>query len=150
MKELSGSASADVAVAPERAYAVLADVERYQTWYPDVISTVQVLERGPVGEVMLADVTLSAPGLPISDLEARMRVDRQAEREVALVRVPDGPGDDERFAVRWAISSTGDGTRVGLRLEAVLAVPRVVPVGGVGDRIAGGFLRAAVRKISPD
>ena len=149
MKELSGAAGADIGVAPERAYAVLADVERYETWYPDGIRTVEVLERGPVGEVTLADVTLSAPGLPIGILEARMRVDRQAEREVALVRVPDEPGDEERFAVRWSISSTGAGTLVGLRLEAVLSVPRVVPVGSVGDRIARGFVRAAVREISP-
>ena len=149
MKQLSGAASADVAVAPERAYALLSDVERYQTWYPEVIRTVQVLERGSAGEVAFADVTLSAPGLPIGDIEARMRVDRQAYRDVALVRVPDGPGDDERLAVRWSISSTGAGTRIALRLEAVLPLPRLVPLGSVGDRIAGGFMRAAVREISP-
>lgn len=149
MKELAGAASAEVAAAPGRAYAVLADVERYRAWYPEVIRTVQVLERGPDGDVALADVTLSAPGLPIGDLEARLRVERRPEREVALVRVPDAPGDDERFSVRWSISSAAAGTRIELQLDAVLPVPRLVPLGGVGDRIAAGFLRAAAREISP-
>ena len=149
MKELSGAAGADVAAAPEQAYAVLADVERYREWYPDVIRRVTVLEREDGGAASLADVTLSAPGLPIGDLHTRLRVDRRPPRGVGLIRVPYEPDDHEQLSVVWAIEPSAGGSRLGLRIDAVLPVPRLVPLGGVGDRMAAGFVRAAVRAISP-
>jgi ribosome-associated toxin RatA of RatAB toxin-antitoxin module len=149
VKQISGAAGAGVAAAPEQAYAVLADVERYREWYPDVIRRVAVLERGDDGAVSLADVTLSAPGLPIGDLQTKLRADRQPPRGVSLIRVPNEPGDDEQFSVVWTIEPDGEGSRLALRLDARLPVPRLVPLGGVGDRIAAGFVRAAARAINP-
>lgn len=143
MKALGGAASAVVTAPPERAYAVLAEVERYQEWYPDVIRRVAVHERDGDGAVELADVTLSAPGLPIGDLQTRMRAERHPTHAVSLVRVPNEPGDDERFSVAWTVEPAGAGSRVAVRLDAVLPVPRLVPLGGLGDRMAGGFVRAA-------
>jgi ribosome-associated toxin RatA of RatAB toxin-antitoxin module len=143
VKELGGAASIDVAAVPESAYAVLADVERYHDWYPDVIRKVAVLERDEAGAASLADVTLSAPGLPIGDLETRMRAERHPSSAVSLVRVPNEPGDNEQFSVAWTIEPTASGSRVAVRLDAMLPVPRLVPIGGLGDRMAGGFVRAA-------
>jgi hypothetical protein len=147
VKSLGGAASADVAAPPGRAFAVLADVELYQEWYPDVIRRVAVIERGGDGTATLADVTLSAPGLPIGDLETRMRAERHPPRAVSLVRVPNEPGDAERFTVAWTIEAVGAGSRIAVRLDAVLPVPRLVPLGGIGDRMASGFVRAAARTI---
>jgi ribosome-associated toxin RatA of RatAB toxin-antitoxin module len=147
VKALGGAAGAEVKAPAERAYAVLADVERYREWYPDVIRKVAVLERDGDGAVTLADVTLSAPGLPIGDLETRMRVERYPSHSVSLVRVPNERGDEEQFSVVWTIGAGEAGTHIAVRLDAVLPVPRLVPLGGLGDRMASGFARAAGRAI---
>ncbi len=149
MKALGGSAAADAAAPPERAYAVLADVERYRDWYPEVIRGVSVRERDGAGAVRLADVTLSAPGLPIGDLEARLRVERHPLQAVSLVRVPYEPSDDEELSIAWQVVPADGGSRLTLRIDARLPVPRLVPLGGLGDRIAAGFVGAAVRAITP-
>ena len=73
MKDLHGSAARRSRRTPASCFAVLADVERYQAWYPEVIRQVTVLERRPDGGVALAEATLSAPGVPlIGDLELRL------------------------------------------------------------------------------
>jgi hypothetical protein len=75
-----------------------------------------------------------------------MEVSRQEGREVRLTRLKHQPSDPERFEVVWRVGSERP-TRLELELAATLDVPRLVPVGGVGDRIAQGFIEAAKREL---
>ena len=50
----------------------------------------------------------------------------------------------QRFDVSWRLSDgPRGGTRLELKLLATLNVPRLLPVGAIGDSLAGGFVRAA-------
>jgi hypothetical protein len=63
--------------------------------------------------------------------------------------VPHEPSDPERFTVTWRVAGSGTGTRIDLALDAVLDLPRFVPLpSGVGDTIAQGFAAAAARELS--
>jgi hypothetical protein len=65
---------------------------------------------------------------------------------VCLSRVPHEPSDPEKFEVVWRVAP-GPATRLSIELSAALEVPRLVPLGGVGDRIAQGFADAAKREL---
>jgi hypothetical protein len=71
-----------------------------------------------------------------------MAVHRQGNN-VRLARVPDDSRDGERFEVRWTLNEH----HVVLDLEASLDVPRFLPIGGIGDSVAQGFVTAAVRAL---
>jgi hypothetical protein len=47
----------------------------------------------------------------------------------------------------WRVGS-GATTRVAIELAATLEVPRLVPIGGLGDRLAQGFVEAAKRELA--
>jgi hypothetical protein len=148
MKELSGRAAESAATGKQRTVEFLADVAAYPQWYPDVVRAVDVLERGADGQAERVRATLHAAVGPISrDLDLVLAVSRAAD-EVKLSRVPNAPSDRERFDVTWHVSpADGGGSRIALALDAALDVPRLVPLGGVGDSLAGGFVAAAVRAL---
>jgi hypothetical protein len=75
-----------------------------------------------------------------------MDVEYSEHREVCLTRVPNEAGDPEKFEVVWRVSAD-DGTRLAIELNAMLEVPRLLPLGGVGDRLAQGFVDAAKREL---
>jgi ribosome-associated toxin RatA of RatAB toxin-antitoxin module len=144
MKSLHGEASAGVGAPIEECLALLAAVERYPSWYPDVVRQVDVLERRPDGLAARAEVTLHvAHGPLVKDLHLLLAVRVDAPDTVVLTRIPHGPPDDERFEVTWRLQA-GTETSIHLALDAELAVPRFVPLGGVGDTVASGFVAAAV------
>ncbi len=64
------------------------------------------------------------------------------------MRVSHGAADHERFDVTWRVTESTR-TRINLQLNANLSVPRFVPVGGIGDGLAQGFVGAAARALEP-
>jgi ribosome-associated toxin RatA of RatAB toxin-antitoxin module len=147
MKELSGSAGAPASAPIDRCLSVLADVENYPLWYPTVVREVLVLERDD-DHAQRVQATLHVAVGPLSrDLSLVLDVVRQGE-EVTLTRVSREPSDAERFIVRWRVEPVDEGdSRIDLVLDAALEVPRLVPVGGVGDGLAEGFVAAAVKAV---
>jgi hypothetical protein len=75
-----------------------------------------------------------------------IRVERPGT--VQLTRIPHAPSDQEAFQVTWRLEDRGE-TGIRLDLAANLSVPRLVPLGGVGDAMAAGFVRAATRALDP-
>ena len=147
MKQLNGAASALVSAAPDRCLDFLADVEAYPQWHPDVVREVEVLERGADGRPHRARATLRARVGPINrDLHFTVDVSRGSD-EVKLSRLPEDDSDGERFEVVWRVSGAPSGAQIDLRLDAALEVPRLVPLGGVGNALATGFVDAAVRRL---
>lgn len=149
MKELTGTAHLDVEAPLQSCYELLADVERYEDWYPDVVRRVDVLDREPDGLASRAHATLHVARGPLQhDFELMLSVERRPPRVVALVRVPNEPTDPEQFRVDWRLTGDGGRTRIGVELAALVDVPRVLPLRGIGDALAGGFVTAAGRALT--
>jgi hypothetical protein len=147
MKELSGSASTDVGAAIEDCFALLIDLERYPDWYPETVRDVLVTERAAGGDPVKARTTLHAAIGPLAhEFHLLMAVESSRPSLVRLTRVSHGPGDRERFEVTWRLERAA-GTRIRVELAANLSLPRLLPVGGVGDAMAGGFVRAAAKAV---
>lgn len=141
MKDLRGTATAAVRATPEQCIAVVAAVERYPTWYPDVIREVEVLERDADGVARRARTRIHVAFGPLANdyrFEITVAVEPSA---VVLVRVPDAPSDPERLEIHWRV---GPG-QLGVELVARLELPRFLPVGGAVDSLAQGFVEAASR-----
>jgi hypothetical protein len=66
---------------------------------------------------------------------------------VKLSRVPHHGSDGEKFEVNWRVSR-GSPSQIGLDLAADLDVPRFLPLGGIGDSLAQGFVSAATRALA--
>jgi hypothetical protein len=66
---------------------------------------------------------------------------------IKLSRIPHEPSDGERFEVTWRVEG-GHSTRIQLALGANLNVPRIVPLGDVGDAMAADLLSAATRALA--
>lgn len=147
MKELSGSAASDVTASIEQCLVVLADVERYPEWYPDVVRRVDVVERDASGQATKAKTSLHVVYGPVThDFNLTLDVGVRPPDVVRLVRIPHKPTDEERFEVNWQVRDGATRT-IELRLAAALPVPRFLPVGGIGDGLAQGFVAAVVRRL---
>lgn len=145
MKELHGRARANVAAPIESCFALLADVQSYPSWYPEGVLAVTVLETSEQGLAGRARATLRVAHGPITrEIELLLAVHVEPPVAVSLIRIPHGGDDREEFEVRWRLQG-GEQTRLELELHASLSVPRLVPLGGVGDAVASGFVQAAVR-----
>lgn len=148
MKELHGTASARTFASPQRCLELLAAVERYPSWYPEVVRRVEVVDRDADGAPASARTTLHvAQGPFVREIQLLLALELDPPHAVKLVRIPHHVGDAERFAVTWRVSPDGDGSRIDLALDASLSVPRLVPLGGVGNSVAGGFVQAAAREL---
>jgi hypothetical protein len=150
MKELRGRAAAPVSADRARVLDLLADLEAYPGWYPDVVRSVAVIERDGYGQPSRARAKLHAAVGPVTrDFDLVLAVTRSAD-SVRLARVPRERTDPERFEVTWTLGAGpggGPGGELRLALDANLDVPRLVPLGGVGDAMARGFVSAAVRRL---
>jgi ribosome-associated toxin RatA of RatAB toxin-antitoxin module len=141
VKELKGSASGAVSAPPEECIALLAAVDRYPSWYPQVIREVEVLERAADGLPRRARTTVHLAFGPLTnDFRFEVTVD-VGPSTVILARVSDSPSDGELLEVRWGVAPG----RLSVDLAARLDVPRFLPVGGAGDTVAQGFVEAARR-----
>jgi hypothetical protein len=151
VKALQGTAAAQVAAPVAEVVALVADVERYPAWYPEVVRRVEALERDTAGHAAKANALLHVSVGPlVRDFNLMLAVHVEPPGTVSLRRIAHGPTDQERFEVRWEVSegsSEGSRSRIELRLDANLSVPRLLPVGGLGDGLAQGFVSAAVRAL---
>ena len=123
-------------------------VDRYPDWHPEVVRKVEVLERDGEGEPVRARAVLHvAVGPLVKDFNLVLAVGLPDAQTVKLTRIPNHPGDDERFDVTWRLREEGAGTRIRLEVQASLSVPRFVPVGTIGDGLADGFVSSATRAL---
>lgn len=150
MRTIGAHASQIVEAPAERCLTFLADLEAYPEWHPDTVHAARVTERDDRGYPRRAEVTLRLRLGPLAgSFELAMDASVDPGGIVALRRVRHAPSDPERFDVQWEITDAGGGrTRLELSLEAVLELPRLVPLGGVGEAVAQGFVAAASRALS--
>jgi ribosome-associated toxin RatA of RatAB toxin-antitoxin module len=147
LKELTGTATRPTAASAETCFALLQAVDRYPDWYPEVIQEVDVLEwstDGPPSRVR-AKLHLSW-GPVVRDFDLVLGVTREPPTVVRLARVKDRPSAST-FEVTWRVG-TGDAAQIALDLRADLDVPRFLPLAGIGDAVAAGFVDAAARRLT--
>jgi hypothetical protein len=147
MKDLRGSASGVTTAPVDECVRFFRAVDRYPAWYPEVVRTVEVLERDAEGGPARARAVLHVTVGPIvKDFDLVLAVTLPDAGTVNVTRVANHPGDDERFDVTWRLEP-GARTTIRLEVEASLSVPRFLPVGGIGDGMAKGFVVAAIRAL---
>jgi ribosome-associated toxin RatA of RatAB toxin-antitoxin module len=147
VKELHGDSSVEVTASPARCLALLQAVDRYPVWYPEVVQSVEVTERDVDGRPSRANARLHVVQGPLTkDFNLQLAVRTEPPATVKLVRLTHGPSDREHFLVTWRVTETPR-TRISVELDADLSVPRFVPVGGIGDGLAKGFVSAAARAL---
>ena len=147
MREISGTATAVVAASREDALALLGAVDRYPEWHPDVVRSVEVLESAPDGRPLTVRTKLHVSSGPFThDFNLTMAVDVDARGTVKLSKVK-SVGSDQEFDVAWRLRKD-KGTRIELDLHANLDVSRFLPLGGVGNSLAEGFVAAAADALS--
>ena len=148
MKRLAASVSSRVDASTAQCFRVLSHVEAYPQWYPEGVREVQVLERDGEGRARTLRARLHAAlGRLAHDFHLLLAVQCDPPDSVRLRRIPHDPSDPERFEARWGIHG-GSPTTLALELEAELEVPRLLPVGQLGEVISGRLLAAAVRELS--
>jgi ribosome-associated toxin RatA of RatAB toxin-antitoxin module len=149
VKELTGHAEGTTPASPEACVALLADVDRYPDWYPEVVKEVEVLERDDQGRPTKAHTKLHVQYGPITrDFDLTMEVTHSPPGAVRLSRIPHHGRDGEQFDVNWLVSGAQP-SRIALDLAASLDVPRFLPLGGIGESMAQGFVNAATTALSP-
>jgi ribosome-associated toxin RatA of RatAB toxin-antitoxin module len=147
VKELTGRASGTTNASSEECLALLGAVDGYPNWYPEVVKSVDVLERDDQGQPTKVQAKLHVQHGPITrDFDLTMEVKRYPPGAVRLSRVPHDGSDGERFEVNWFVGPA-EPTAISLDLAANLDVPRFVPLGGIGDAMAGGFVSAATKQL---
>lgn len=147
MKELHARAQTEVSATADQAIALLRAVEEYPAWYPDGVRAVEVLERDPDGLPTKVKATLHvASGPLVRDFRLTLDVTSPEPGTIKLARRPHDSRDPERFEVTWRVSDRY-GVKIELALDANLSVPRLLPVGGVGESISQGFVNAAARTL---
>jgi ribosome-associated toxin RatA of RatAB toxin-antitoxin module len=139
MKELRGTATELVPVPIAQCLALVRAVDEYPAWYPNVVQAVDVVERDAGGLPSRARTKLHVSVGPLTkDFDLLMAITFAPPGTVKLVKV----GGTAKFDVTWRLDD-GDRTRITLDLDANLDAPRFLPLGGVGDSVAQGFISAA-------
>jgi ribosome-associated toxin RatA of RatAB toxin-antitoxin module len=146
-RHFHGEAAADVAAPLEQCFALLAAVDRYPEWCPDVVRYVEVLERDARGQPARVRMMIHvARRTLVKEFQLLLAIAIEPPRSVTLTRVTDHPTNQEFTAV-WLVQPDKR-TRIGLQLEAKLRVPALVPAAGIPDEIANAFVAAATRTLS--
>ena len=124
--------------------ALVEAVDGYPVWYPEVIRSVEVLERDARGLPSRAQTKLHLSVGPVTkDFDLLMAVTVDPPATVKLAKV----GGDAKFDVIWRMAE-GENTRIELELEASLDVPRFLPLGDLGNSVAQGFVTAASTELA--
>ncbi len=147
MKDLHGEATAVVAAPVDRCRALLEAVDGYPDWYPEAVRSVEVVERDPTGRPIKARAQLHLVwGRVVKDFDLVLAVSSEPPGPIQLTRIADA--GRSQFGVIWHLREE-EGTRINLDLTASMSVPRFIPVGGIGNAIADGFIGAATRALAP-
>ena len=126
---------------------MVAAVDRYPDWCPDIVRGVDVLDRGADGQPSRVRMTMHiARGAVVREFNLSLAIVVEPPGTVKLTRVTDHPTNQE-FNATWMLRPAGS-TRVALELDAKLRVPWYVPARGIGDAIADGFVTAACRALA--
>lgn len=147
MKELNGSAYSAVDATPAECMTLLEAVGRYPEWHPDVVQEVEVLASNDGHPTRVRTKLHFARGPLVKDFNLVMSVATDGRRQIKLTKVQDVHSGPEIFEVTWLVEDTGP-TLIRLDLSASLDVPRFLPLGGVGDGLAEGFVGAAVKELT--
>jgi ribosome-associated toxin RatA of RatAB toxin-antitoxin module len=143
VKDLRGDATATVTASASECFALLTAIEGYPEWHPEVVRWAEVTGRDALRRPTRAKATVHLGIGPLTrDFRLDLEVTTVPDRLVRLERIPHGSSDPEQFTVEWKIEPDQD-TRLTVELRASLSVPRLLPVQGVGDSVARGFLEAA-------
>ena len=146
MKELRGIASARVAASADECLALLLDIERYPDWYPEVIRQVEIVSAATHEAPAVAQTTVHLGVGPVRrDFRLLMEISSEAGQIVRLTRARRQADDPEELSVTWRIeggSRPGE-TDLAVELSARLDAPRLLPLTGLGDVVAHGFVSAA-------
>ena len=144
MKDLRGHATETTAAPIADCFALLAAVDRYPLWYPDVVREVDVLGRGAEGRPTAVRAKFRAAYGPlVHDFDLVLAVTLEEPVTVRLARV----GGSQRFELTWHVRKDGH-TQIELDIYARLRVPRVVPLEGVGSTMAEQFVAAATTALA--
>ncbi len=146
MKDLRGTATALVPASLAQCLALVEAVDEYPRWYPDVVRRVDVLEREADGSPRRVRTQLRVSVGPLTkDFDLVMAVKIEPPATVKLLKV----GGTAKFDVIWRLHD-GQNSRVelGLELDASLDVPRLLPLQGVGNSVAEGFVSAASAELA--
>jgi hypothetical protein len=147
VKRLTGTASAVIAAPIEECFSLLAAVEAYPSWYAAVVRGVEVIDVAGDGRPSTVRTTLHVSYGPLArDFPLVLAIDLEQPGAVTLTRLPNDASDHEEFEVIWRLENMGR-TRIALELDAKLDLPRLVPLGGIGDGMADGFVGAASRAL---
>jgi ribosome-associated toxin RatA of RatAB toxin-antitoxin module len=146
-REFHGEAVEVVAAPLNDCFALVAAVDHYPDWCPDIVRYVDVLDRGVGGQPSRVRMRMRiARGALATEFDLLLTVVVEPLRTVRLTRVTDHPTNQE-FTATWTLGPAGS-TRVALELDAKLRVPWYVHAHGVGDVIADGFITAACRMLA--
>jgi len=146
-RQFHGEAAEVVAAPVEDCFALLAAVDRYPDWCPDIVRDVDVLDRSSDGQPSRVRMRVHiARGPLVREFNLFLTIVVEQPRIVKLTRVTDHPTNQE-FNATWLLRPAGS-TRLALQLDAALRVPWYVPDHGVGDAIAMGFVAAACRALA--
>lgn len=147
LKDLHGTATRTVTAPATECFRLLEAVDRYPDWYPQAIREVDVLERDTGGQPLRARTKLHLSWGPVvKDFDLELAIEVEPSATVRLARVSGQPSANT-FEVTWHLRD--DGARyIDLELRAMLDVPRFLPIAGIGDAIAGGFVDAAARRLA--
>jgi ribosome-associated toxin RatA of RatAB toxin-antitoxin module len=143
LKQLQGSASAEIELPAEDCFALLASIDRYPGWF-EVIRAAEVLKRKRNGFPSLVRVELHIPQSPFgTDYELLVAIDAEPPDAVQFRKLPAGPGDEDRLEIIWRMRENGS-TEIEFEFDAAVSfVPGYLPVGGAGNVIAEAILDAA-------
>jgi ribosome-associated toxin RatA of RatAB toxin-antitoxin module len=145
-RQFHGEAAQVVAAPLEDCFALLAAVDRYPDWCPDIVRDVDVLDRDADGRASRVRMRMHIEqGAIARGFDLFLAIVVEPPRVVKLTRVTDHPTNQELHAT-WLLAPAGS-TRLALSLDATLRVPSYVPAGGVADAIAEGFVAAACRAL---
>ena len=145
MRRLSGHAEAVCDAPTAEVFELLRALEGYPSWAVGLVRRVEVLERDRAGAPTraLATLRVAIGPLPMS-LELTVALSAEPCDRVTLRRLPNDPHDDETFVAMWQIDQRRpSATTIRLEIEAGLDIPRLVPLGDTGDRLARELVEAA-------
>jgi hypothetical protein len=129
--------------------ALLEAIDQYPTWHPDVVKEAEVLERDAHGHPTRARTKLHVERGPLTrDFNLLFAVTVDPAGTIKLRRIPNDASDKEHFDVTWRVRDGQGARQIRLDLAANLDVPRLVPLGGVGDSMAQGLVSAATRALA--